>query len=79
MTDMSTPSLTSTREETGRKEQRGDAGTAVDTSFPGEGKHRQAERDRQRVSQVCMRLTYLCMEKKSPREKCPRQRSNIND
>lgn len=78
MTDMSTPSLTSVREETGRKEQRGDAGTVVDASFPGEGKNRQAERDRHRVSQVCMRLTYLCMEKKSPREKCPRRRSKIN-
>lgn len=43
MTDMSTPSFTSAREETGRKEQRGDAGTVVDASFPAEGKHRQAE------------------------------------
>lgn len=69
--------FTSAREETGMKQNRNDAGTWVGTSFLLKGQQNQAKRDRHKVSQVCMRLTYLCMEKKSPREKSPSQRSKI--
>lgn len=69
--------FTSAREETGTKQNRNDAGTRVGASFLLKGQQKQAKRDRHKVSQVCMRLTYLCMEKKSPREKCPSQRSKI--
>lgn len=59
------------------KQNSNDAGTWVGTSFLLKGQQNQAKRDRHKVIQVCMRLTYLFMEKKSPREKSPSQRSKI--